>query len=134
VTIDEAMNFQPRKTFPPVALAALFVVVVWGSHMALRQFYEPGHPLRLVASRLTVVGFALVVATQAMVFRHLDEFQRHLHLLALSIGFGCSLVAMTAIGLLRAEGLLAQADPRDLPGLMVLLYALGLGVAWRRYS
>jgi hypothetical protein len=56
------------------------------------------------------------------------------HALALAIAFPCSLVAVFTLGYLRAEGLLAGADPRDLPLVMIAVYAVSLALAWRRYQ
>jgi len=38
------------------------------------------------------------------------------------------------IGVLRAEGLFLNVDPRHLPSVMVFLYAVGYIAAWRRYQ
>lgn len=44
-----------------------------------------------------------------------------------------ALVATFLFGVLRAEGWFAGADPRDLPLVLVAIYAASLGLAWRRY-
>lgn len=128
------MPTDTPRSAPLTLYASAFVVVAWILHFLLRGVYEPGHSLRLFVTALLIAGFVLVLMAQVQVIRSLDEFQRQVQLLALAIGFGCSLVAMVAIGFLRAEGLLQGADPRDLPGLMMLLYLVGLGLAWRRYA
>lgn len=96
--------------------------------------YDPGHPWRLLATGLLIAGFASSVVAEVQLVRHLDEFQRHVQLLALPIAFGCSLLAMIAMGFLRAEGVLQPYDPRDLAGVMMFFYLIGLVVAWRRYQ
>jgi hypothetical protein len=88
----------------------------------------------LLATALLIAGFAFCVAAEVQLIRNLDEFQRHVQLLALAIAFGCSLVAIMAIGFLAAEGLLLRYDPRDLAGVMMFFYLIGLVVAWRRYQ
>lgn len=65
--------------------------------------------------------------------RSLDEFQKHVHFLALAIAFPVGLVALFALGYFRAEGLLQGADSRDLPIILILAYAGGLLIAWRHY-
>ncbi|MFQ5776716.1 MAG: hypothetical protein ACE5IP_01770, partial [Terriglobia bacterium] len=78
---------------------------------------------------LLIAGFALLVAAEVRLIHRLDEFQRHVQLLALAIAFGCSLVAVMGVGFFRAEGFFQKADPRDLPGLMMLSYLVGLVIA-----
>ncbi|MFQ5776719.1 MAG: hypothetical protein ACE5IP_01785 [Terriglobia bacterium] len=125
------MTGNSQRTSSLVMYASMLVVVLWTGHILLRQMYQPGHSLRLLATALLIAGFALLVVAEIRLIRRLDEFQRHVQLLALAVAFGCSLVAAIAIGLLRAEGWFRQADP--LPGVMIFLYVIGLGVAWHRY-
>ncbi len=63
----------------------------------------------------------------------MDEYQRQIQLFALAIGFPLSLVTAWAIGYFRAEGLLAGRDPRDLPLVLFIPYAIGFLVAWLKY-
>ena len=108
-------------------------VVLWGVHMAIRDNHAPGDPSRLVATTLLVIAFGLFVAGQAQLARALDEFQQRLQLVALSIAFPVSLVAAFAVSFFAGEGVLRGLDPRDLPAVMLLAYAVGLITAWRRY-
>lgn len=105
----------------------------WVGHMVLRQFYDPGHPARVGATVVLIVALAAACAGQVRIFRALDEFQRQVQLLAIGFAYATSVLAVFALGFLRADGFLQKADPRDLAGLMLMLYVVGLVVAWRRY-
>ena len=111
----------------------ILFAAAWVSHMVLRQFYQPGDLERIGATVVLIVALATVLAGQVRVFRALDEFQRQVQLLAIGFAYASSLLAVFALGFLRAEGFLQKADPRDLAGVMLMLYAVGLVVAWRRY-
>jgi len=78
-------------------------------------------------------SFALFVLVQVRQIGSLDEFTRSVHLTASAIAFSGSLVAIFLFGFLRAEGWFAGVDPRDLPLVLVTIYAASLGLAWRRY-
>jgi hypothetical protein len=111
-----------------VATTALWVV-----HMVLRDHYAPGDPWRLFTTALLVGAFGLFVGGQVQVARALDEFQRQVQLVALSIAFPVSLVGAFAVSSFAAEGVLGSLDPRDLPLVMLLAYGFGLLLAWRRF-
>lgn len=127
------MTDNSQRASSLVIYATVFVVAVWAGRMGLRQVYEPGHVLRLAATAVLIAGFALLVAAEVHLIRRLDEFQRHVQLLALAIGFGCSFVAVMGIGFLHTEGMFRGAEPRDLGGVMVVFYLIGQVVARYRY-
>lgn len=102
-------------------------------HMVLREYYAPGHPVRLVMTSLLVLAFASFILVYTQMLSRMDEYQRQIQLFALAIGFPLSLVLVAGIGYFRAEGLLQGADPRDLPAVMLMSYAVGFGAAWLRY-
>jgi hypothetical protein len=122
-----------RRHGGPALGAVALVLGVMVVHILLREQYAPGHPLRLAATVVLAASFALLVWAEVRVISSQDEFTRSVHALALAIAFPCSVVAVFTLGYLRAEGLLAGADPRDLPLVMIAVYALGLALAWRRY-
>jgi len=62
------------------------------------------------------------------------EYHRQVQFLALAIAYPCGLVLTFAIGFFRAEGFLADLDPRDLPAALLLSGGLGYFIAWKRYS
>jgi hypothetical protein len=128
-----ATTRQPRRHGRPALGAIALVLGVLVVHVLLREQYAPGHPLRLAATVVLAACFALLIWAEVRVISSQDEFTRSVHALALAIAFPCSLVAVFVLGYLRAEGLLAGADPRDLPLVMVAIYAGGLALAWRRY-
>ncbi len=109
-------------------------IAAWLIHIALREFYQPGHPTRVAATVVVIAAGIVAVFGQIRMFRALDEFQQRVQLSALAFAFTASLVAVLGIGFLRAEGFFPGADPRDLAGLMMVLYAAGLALAWRRYQ
>ncbi|MBM3813502.1 MAG: hypothetical protein FJW20_17910 [Acidimicrobiia bacterium] len=125
---------QPDRFSRSVILTAAAVIAAWSGHVALRQFYEPGHALRLAATAALIATFGGMIAALVRLIRGLDEFQRQVQLMALAIAFPASMVACFALGFLRAEGMFVNADPRDLPAVMLLCYAVGLGLAHRRYQ
>ncbi|HWN11389.1 MAG TPA: hypothetical protein VNO50_19330 [Pyrinomonadaceae bacterium] len=111
------------------ALTVGLVVV----HILLRGVYPPGHPIRLLVTALMVVGFASFVFLYTRLLSTMDEYQRQIQLFALAIGFPLSLVTAWGIGYFRAEGLLAGRDPRDLPLVLLIPYAVGFLAAWLKY-
>jgi hypothetical protein len=119
-----------RLLFASVALT----VVVYGTHIYLRETgHPPGGQVRMAATWALIASVAFYIYAQVQVFRHLDEFERQVHFLALAIAFPSSFLAMFAVGFLRAEGYFAGADPRDLFGIMGMAYAIGLAIAWAKY-
>ncbi len=125
---------RPVLRLPWLSLAGgVATTALWIVHMALREHYAPGDPWRLLTTALLVGAFGLFVGGLVQVARALDEFQRQVQLVALSIAFPVSLVAAFGVSFLAAEGVLGSLDPRDLPLVMLLAYGLGLVVAWRRF-
>jgi hypothetical protein len=124
-----------KKTRHLPALAAMLAsLCAYSVYIYLRETgHPPGDAYRTVTTLLFIVAFATWVFLQVRIYRGLDEFERQVQFLALAIAFPASLVAVFALGLLRAEGFLSSADPRDLPIVMVGAYGVGLALAWRRY-
>lgn len=122
-----------KHSIPPVLVAVTATILILLVHIFLRSRLVPGAPLRLVLTSALIVCFAWVIWEQARVMRSLDEFQKHVHFLALAIAFPIGLVALFALGYFRAEGLLQGLDSRDLPVILILAYAAGLLIAWRHY-
>jgi putative effector of murein hydrolase len=122
-----------NHSIPPVLVAVGATVLILLVHIFVRSRFAPGAPLRLLLTSALVVCFAWVIWEQVRVMRSLDEFQKHVHFLALAIAFPVGLVALFALGYFRAEGLLEGADSRDLPIILILAYAGGLLIAWRHY-
>jgi len=134
--MQAAVASPERKRIPMPLVTALLTVAIWAVHIAIRETSSlaPGAPVRLAVTAALVLAFAThVAATIRVMRRSLDEFQRAVHATALAFAFPASMIAMFAIGFFRAEGLLADTDPRDLAALMLLAYAGGLLWAWRRY-
>ena len=102
-------------------------------HVFLRGIYPPGHSIRLGVTALMMLGFASFIFLYARMLARMDEYQRQIQLYALAIGFPLSLVTAWGIGYFRAEGLLAGRDPRDLPLVLLIPYAVGFAAAWLKY-
>jgi hypothetical protein len=128
-----ARTTRSRSHGGPALAAVALVVGALVVHILLREHYSPGHPIRLAATVVLAACFALLIWVEVRAISAHDEFTRSVHALALAIAFPCSLVAVFTLGYLRAEGLLAGADPRDLPLVMIAVYAVSLALAWRRY-
>ena len=133
--MQAAMTASERKGIPIPLMTAVLTLIAWSAHIAIREAtdLEPGAPLRLVATGALVIAFAAHVAATLRMMRHFDEFQKAIHFTALAFAFPASMIALFAIGFFRAEGVLAEMDPRDLVMIMLLGYAAGLTWAWRRY-
>lgn len=131
----QAALTNERKSIPIPLVTALVTLAAVVAHIWVREgtTLEPGSPLRLTITAVLVVAFGSHVFATALAMRKLDEFQKTVHLHALAFAFPVSMIAMFALGYFRAEGLLAEMDPRDLVGVMLLAYAGGLTWAWRRY-
>lgn len=129
-------NKTVEKRSPSGAAVLVFCGLTVGlvvAHILLRGFYPPGHPLRLLVTSLMVLGFASFIFLYTRMLARMDEYQRQIQLYALAIGFPLSLVTAWGIGYFRAEGLLAGRDPRDLPLVLLIPYAVGFAVAWLKY-
>ncbi|MCI0416079.1 hypothetical protein L0222_25170 [bacterium] len=129
------METQKRR-LPGVLYATGATVLLWGAHLYAREFMklDPGDTLRLIITSALVLAFLWLVVEQVRLSRHLDEFHRQVQYLALGIAFPVALVLTFAIGFFRAEGLFAGADSRDLFMVLILSYAAGWTIAWRRYA
>jgi hypothetical protein len=125
-----------KRNFPRVVFAIGATVLFWGLHIYAREFMklQPGHSGRLVLTAGLVLAFLWLVIEQVKQSRKLDEFHRQVQYLALGIAFPASLVVLFAIGFFRGEGLFTGADSRDLFMVLILAYAAGWTIAWRRYA
>jgi hypothetical protein len=135
--MEAMVSARAQRRIPAALVTAVITVLIWSAHLAVREAtnLEAGAPLRLAMTGALVLAFAVHVIVTARLFRRqFDEFQQAIHMTALAFAFPASMIAMFAIGFFRAEGLLADMDPRDLVMLMLLAYAGGLAWAWRRYE
>lgn len=134
--MQAVMTTSERKGIPLPLVTAVLTLVAWAAHIAIREgtTLEPGAPMRLAATGVLVVAFAAHVVATARMMRRFDEFTKAIHFTALAFAFPASMIALFAIGFFRAEGLLAEMDPRDLVMLMLIAYAGSLTWAWRRYQ
>jgi hypothetical protein len=117
----------------PLIASAGVTIALFLAQVYARETQPPGSLLRIVLTAALIAGFGVTIWTHVRLSASLDEFNRQVQYLALTIAFPVSLVAAFAIGYLAGEGFLSRADPRDLPFVMILAYAISLGVAWRRY-
>jgi len=125
-----------KRQFPGVIYATAATIFLWGAHIYLREFLklQPGDSLRLIVTALLVLSFLWMILAQVRQSQKLDEFHRQVQCLALQIAFPVSLVALFAIGFFRAEGLFTGADSRDLFVILLISYAAGWTIAWKRYA
>lgn len=101
--------------------------------MLARESYPPGHTVRLILTSLMMLALASFIFFYARMIASLDEYQRQIQLFALAIGFPLSLVLVWGVGYFRAEGFFQGSDPRDLPMVMLIGYAIGYAFAWVKY-
>lgn len=125
---------KQSSRFSPLVFTLCTLTIALGiTHIVLREYYPPGHTVRLVITSLMMLSLASFVFVYSRLVATLDEYQRQIQLYALAIGFPLSLVFVWAIGYFRAEGLFQGSDPRDLPMVMLIAYAIGYGLAWLKY-
>jgi hypothetical protein len=131
----EAAVAATSKRIPAPLVTTVITIAVWVAHIYAREglALAPGAPLRLAITGALIAAFGAHVFVTVRMMRQFDEFTRAVHSAALAFAFPVSMVVMFAIGFLRAEGLLAGLDPRDLAALMLVTYAIGLTWAWRRF-
>ena len=125
-----------KRGLPMIVVAMGLTALFWAAHLYAREFLklQPGEPIRLLITAGLVLAFLWLVVEQVRQSRQLDEFHRQVQYLALGIAFPASLVLLFAIGFFRAEGLFTAADSRDLFMVLILCYAAGWGIAWRKYA
>jgi hypothetical protein len=123
-----------RSVPVPLVASAAITVGLFLAQIYARETQPPGSALRLVLTAALIAAFGMTIWTHVRLSASLDEFNRQVQYLALSIAFPVSLVAAFAIGYLAGEGVMTRFDPRDLPFVMVLAYGIGFAVAWRRYQ
>lgn len=120
--------------FSPLVLVLCTLTIGLGiTHILLREYYPPGHSIRLIVTSLMMLALASFIFVYSRLLASLDEYQRQIQLFALAVGFPLSLVLVWAIGYFRAEGLFQGNDPRDLPMVMLIAYAIGYALAWVKY-
>lgn len=107
------MKNKRSVPFPPVLVAVGTTILILLAHIFVRSRFDPGAPIRLLLTSALVICFAWVIWEQVRVMRSLDEFQKHVHFLALAIAFPIGLVMLFALGYFRSEGLLQGLDSRD---------------------
>jgi len=132
--IDTQSGLRTQKKLMSVTLCGALFVIVWAAHLFIRPAYQPGDAVRIAATTALTLAFGLFVFLQFRLISTLDEYQRQLHTMALTIAFPVSMVAIFAFGFFLREGFLAEYDdPRDLAGMMVFVYLLGYLIARWRY-
>lgn len=128
------MTNDSSRKFPPLVFILCALTIGLGiTHILVREYYPPGHTVRLVLTSLMMLALASFIFVYSRLIASLDEYQRQIQLFALAIGFPLSLVLVWAIGYFRAEGLFQGSDPRDLPMVMLVAYAVGYALAWVKY-
>jgi hypothetical protein len=122
------------KSRPLILMPTILTLLLWGTHVYIRSIWDPGDPFRLAVTLLLVAAFAWVVFEHVKQLRGVDEYHKQVHCLALAIAYPCALVLLFALGFFRAEGLFQRGDSRDLPMILLLTYAIGLTIAFKRYQ
>lgn len=123
-----------RSVPVPLFASAAVTVALLLAQIYARETQPPGSSLRLVLTAALIGAFGVTIWIHVRLSASLDEFNRQVQYFALAVAFPVSLVAAFAIGYLAGEGMLSRFDPRDLPLVMILAYAIGFAMAWRRYQ
>jgi hypothetical protein len=114
-----------------MSLALLMGLVVGVS--TLLERFELGVPARYGLAVLPVAAYAWCIASYVGLVRRADELQRRIHLEALAVAFPTTAIAVFASEYLRKAGAIAQVKPDYVLMLMLVLWAVGFFIAWRRY-
>jgi hypothetical protein len=130
------MNSATSRSTHRIHYAAAATVLAWAAHIFFRRDFEPGDSIRLAATTIVILCFLWLILEQVRFLRNQDEFVRQVQCLALAIAFPATMVLLLTFGFFRAEGvsLLQGGDPRDLPMIPMLTYAIGLTIALKHYG
>ena len=82
---------------------------------------------------LPMFAFFWLVWVVQRALRRIDELQRRIHLEALAVAFPTTAIAVFASEYMRKAGAIAQVKPDYVLMLMLVLWAIGFLIAWRRY-
>ncbi|MFQ5678066.1 MAG: hypothetical protein ACE5HP_01245 [Gemmatimonadota bacterium] len=123
-----AVAARAARTLGAACVAALIILVA--------SWFEKGEPtgttLRYLLAGVQIAAGVLAVIAMARWSPCGDELQRRIRLEALSFAFWSTAVATFSYSFLHDAGL-PEVDYAMIFPAMMLLYALGTGVAWRRY-
>jgi hypothetical protein len=128
------MEVEVEKRLFITAIAAitlLIVSVVVVSWLLKTQDLSLGWRLGLVL--LPVTSFAIWLTCFRRLIQRLDELQQRIHLEALVFAFSALAVAIIACEYLRKAGVISLLKPDYVLLMMLILWAIGFLVAWRRY-
>ena len=115
-----------------VGVAALLASVIGISWML--EVWELGAGTRLALALVPVAAYVYTLVGFLRLLRETDEMQQRIHLEALAIAFPSSAVAIFACEYLRKAGFITALKPDWALMIMLLLWGLGLFIAWRRYQ
>jgi hypothetical protein len=113
------------------AVITLILSVIVVSWLLERQELSP--TLRLALAALPVIAWVFSLISYSRLIQHLDEMQRRIHLEALAFAFSGLAVAIIACEYLRKAGFITALKPDYVLMMMMILWALGFVIAWRRY-
>ena len=120
----------------PVAGVAVSVVVLMGLVVVvstLLERYELSGPARVGLAMLPVAAYVWCITSYVGLVRRADELQRRIHLEALAIAFPTTAIGVVTFEYLRKAGVISQFKPDYVLMLMLVLWAIGFLIAWRRY-
>lgn len=116
-----------------VAGLTAYVALLFGSIWLLGTEAMAGSPWRPIVALLPVPAAASILAMFVMQVGSLDELQRRIHLEALAVAFGGTLLTVFSWGFLEGVDV-ARLSGFVVFGILMGLYLLGLLWAHRRYS
>jgi hypothetical protein len=127
-------------TMKPAATSSRFVIwaalaaaaVIIGAALAAKQF-ERGSAARIALAVLQGLASASAVILPVRSIRGLDELQQRIQLEALAFAFAATGVLTTMYGFLTSAGLPAIEMGTYVWPAMVMLWAIGVALAHRRY-
>ena len=123
---------SPRLSHPGAWLTAWLLGFVAITLLYELEILRPGVPAGVAAALHTTLG-VVTLWCYIQFLRGADELERKIHVEALALGFGIGAVWMMSWRLLERAGA-PELDVND--GLLVMLiaYAVGVGLARRRYA
>lgn len=137
VAMDTSAAATTRSTGPARAFAAVGVwLVCYFVARAAIPTVARGSSAAVVLALLPVLPGVLVLWFAWRAIEGLDELHRRVHLEAMGIAFGLTVITLWTLGLLELAVTLNRNDwsLRHVWALLPMFYFIGLAFTWRRYK
>lgn len=121
----------PVATFllPLIILTASVVIVSW-----LLETVSLSMPVRLAVAMVPPALLVYAIVVQVRMIRQSDELVQRIYLETLAIAFSSLFAFVLVCEYLRKAGFLTTFKPDYVLVMMLVLFALGFLISWRRYQ